>query len=630
MVPNLAGLFGAAKTPAKTRQELDAEIVEKLGITPIPKADALWQPAHAHSVKVGSGGDNMAPKVWHWESVDVKRLGDTIWRDVSLLLDPHKVAEEYESLTSDPPEENECVTEEEEDEFGNIVLVQREVKKKIPGQEIPDLHFGLLTEQDVVDMALLFSQQKVTKKVVAKPDTKAKVETVSLLDGKRAHALNISLGQLRMDYYDLIYNIYSLNDEFPTEKVHVLLNMLPTADEMKELRSYRGDTALLGNAEKFYLAIVKAEDQLKLMSGAEAVKSAGPGGNMSHFEKCVRAMMFMRDFGNFIRTLSDQLDTVCNALMGLRDSPQTKLLLLAALSIGNLLNSYHSSRSAGYGFKLGDLRKISGIKANMNILDKRDARAAKQQDEQDQGISRSASQTEAAGEEHAEEADEVDGSEVLHEDFTEYPMPKQANLAHFLVKLLIRRDPYLCPSLEIAAEAYSIASKIEQNTLSNDVNHIQAQMRQVNSLFGSLTDNIDKYSQIFAQYGGEVDDAYNVVKVGNPYSDNIESAVALSLMSSYSKLQNFIAYATLRVTEVLETYEIGIALIAELSVLFYEADAKEAWELLFSTWSDYLRMLSVAYDDIMTEKAKRKQVRTRKMAALELRRKRELQAQRNT
>jgi len=91
-------------------------------------------------------------------------------------------------------------------------------------------------------------------------DRKAKKESteITLLDGKRSLNVNIFLKQFRSSNKDIIQLIrHGVHEEIGAERLRGLLKILPEVDELDMLKSFNGDKARLGNAEKFLLQLLE-------------------------------------------------------------------------------------------------------------------------------------------------------------------------------------------------------------------------------------------------------------------------------------------------------------------------------------------------------------------------------------
>ncbi len=117
------------------------------------------------------------------------------------------------------------------------------------------------------DMEHLFCQQQAPKespnkdpsssKDDADKSNKKKDETVNLLDGKRSLNVNIFLKQFRSSNEEIVRMVIEGEfDDFGAEKLRGLVKILPEMDEIEMLKSFDGDRAKLGNAERFILQLV--------------------------------------------------------------------------------------------------------------------------------------------------------------------------------------------------------------------------------------------------------------------------------------------------------------------------------------------------------------------------------------
>lgn len=91
-------------------------------------------------------------------------------------------------------------------------------------------------------------------------DRKAKKESteITLLDGKRSLNVNIFLKQFRSCNKDIIQLICNGEHvDIGAERLRGLLKILPEVDELDMLKSFNGDKARLGNAEKFLLQLLE-------------------------------------------------------------------------------------------------------------------------------------------------------------------------------------------------------------------------------------------------------------------------------------------------------------------------------------------------------------------------------------
>lgn len=78
------------------------------------------------------------------------------------------------------------------------------------------------------------------------------------MDGKRSLNINIFLKQFRTSNEEIIQLIRNGDhDDIGAEKLRGLLKILPEMDELDMLKSFDGDRARLGNAEKFLMQLIE-------------------------------------------------------------------------------------------------------------------------------------------------------------------------------------------------------------------------------------------------------------------------------------------------------------------------------------------------------------------------------------
>ena len=83
-------------------------------------------------------------------------------------------------------------------------------------------------------------------------------ETVNLLDRMRSLNISIFLKQFRSSNEEIVEMVREGDHEvFGAEKLKGLVKILPEQDEIEMLKSFDGDKARLGNAERFILQLVE-------------------------------------------------------------------------------------------------------------------------------------------------------------------------------------------------------------------------------------------------------------------------------------------------------------------------------------------------------------------------------------
>ncbi|CAG0922360.1 unnamed protein product [Notodromas monacha] len=131
------------------------------------------------------------------------------------------------------------------------------------------------------------------------------------------------------------------HDDFGAEKLRGLLKILPEMDEVEMLKSFDGDKAKLGNAEKFLLQIL-------------AVPS---------YKLRVESMLLKQEFASQMETLEPAINAIIGAADELKSSRRLQDILYMILIAGNFLNSGGYAGDAA-GVKMTSLQKLTDIRAN--------------------------------------------------------------------------------------------------------------------------------------------------------------------------------------------------------------------------------------------------------------------------
>ncbi|KAH8302414.1 hypothetical protein KR044_006296 [Drosophila immigrans] len=181
-------------------------------------------------------------------------------------------------------------------------------------------------------------------------DRKAKKESeISLLDGKRSLNVNIFLKQFRSGNQNIIQLIRDgVHEEIGAERLRGLLKILPEVDELELLKSFNGDKARLGSAEKFLLQLLEVPNY-KLRIESMLLKEEFAA-NVAYLEPCINAMLYAGD--------------------DLLNNKALQEVLYMVVVAGNFLNSGGYAGNAA-GVKLSSLQKLTDIRANkpgMNLI----------------------------------------------------------------------------------------------------------------------------------------------------------------------------------------------------------------------------------------------------------------------
>ncbi|RHY27144.1 hypothetical protein DYB32_007549, partial [Aphanomyces invadans] len=158
--------------------------------------------------------------------------------------------------------------------------------------------------------------------------TLAKPKTVHLVDSKRQQNCSIALSRFRMAPKDIKAAIVALDDKLLTlERYRCFVD---------RTLGYEGDVAVLGETEKFFLAI----------------------SDLPRLSNRLKAMEATLTFGQRYDDVKGKLKLLEQAYVDLKGSTKLLSLLEVVLAVGNYLNR-GTSRGGAYGFKLDILPKLT-------------------------------------------------------------------------------------------------------------------------------------------------------------------------------------------------------------------------------------------------------------------------------
>ncbi|XP_045205613.2 formin-J-like isoform X2 [Mercenaria mercenaria] len=211
---------------------------------------------------------------------------------------------------------------------------------KMDYEQIEDL-FGVnktkTNSQDVTD-----GSSSIEKK-------KKENAEVNLLDGKRSLNVNIFLKQFRMPNKDIVQLLQDgQSDKFGAEKLKSLQKILPSQEEVDLFRSFDGDRAKLGSAEKFFMCLM----------------------GLPNYRLRVEGLLIKEEFNANIEYIRPSIDSVIEAAKDVKENKNLHELLYLVLLAGNFLNAGNYAGDAA-GFKLSSLLKLTEIRANkprMNLM----------------------------------------------------------------------------------------------------------------------------------------------------------------------------------------------------------------------------------------------------------------------
>uniref|UniRef100_A0A3Q1EQ68 FH2 domain containing 1 n=1 Tax=Acanthochromis polyacanthus TaxID=80966 RepID=A0A3Q1EQ68_9TELE len=174
-------------------------------------------------------------------------------------------------------------------------------------------------------------------------------EELSILDSKRGMNVGIFLKQFRRTNETIVDDIRHGNSAvFGAEPLRELLKLLPETEEVKKLKSFRGDVSKLPLADSFMYLLIQ------LPSYAVRIES----------------MLLKEEFPAAFDSMKRDIKILRSATKELMSCEELHAVLHLVLQAGNILNAGGYAGNA-VGFKLSSLLSLADTKANkpgMNLL----------------------------------------------------------------------------------------------------------------------------------------------------------------------------------------------------------------------------------------------------------------------
>uniref|UniRef100_H2Z1H6 Inverted formin, FH2 and WH2 domain containing n=1 Tax=Ciona savignyi TaxID=51511 RepID=H2Z1H6_CIOSA len=201
---------------------------------------------------------------------------------------------------------------------------------------------GCKVEPNYKNIEELFSQKQIEKKQAPKEKKKATPTEISLLDGRRSMNINIFLRQFRLPNDQIITALSQGNREILTEeKLKNMLKFLPEDTEVEMIRSFSGDPATLGNAEKYFRLLVA----------------------VPYYTLRIEASITRESFEEEMESILPQIRNIKQAAKDLKSCKKLEDFLVLILKTGNYLN-FGGYAGDAHAFKITSLLKLAETKAN--------------------------------------------------------------------------------------------------------------------------------------------------------------------------------------------------------------------------------------------------------------------------
>ena len=197
---------------------------------------------------------------------------------------------------------------------------------------------------NIAKLKKLFTKQTAkSRKASGKTNAAKKKKSSQILDGKRAHNIEIGLAQYRAfsSFADIVRAVCHMDRRLlNVSKVATLIDIAPTEAEKKQALRNTGGNGELSKASKWVLEAIKQD----------------------RFASKCETFLFILQFGDNFSQLSKRISLISNACRAVMGSESLKTVLGNVLDIGNAMNQGTHAGGAR-GFKLDSLLKLTQTKS---------------------------------------------------------------------------------------------------------------------------------------------------------------------------------------------------------------------------------------------------------------------------
>lgn len=272
-------------------------------------------------------GKKMKP--WHWKPVRDPR--GTIWEELTEMEDEIVEKIEHTVFRSKPAGDEKHDDNDADDDDGDD-------DEKMNIGRVEDLFAAKVAKK---------GKGKGNKKKKKKGDDEAKkVEkgSISFVSSKRTRQFGLTRVKVKMDNSTILRAVLNMNEDvLDEESLDVLINLVPTPEEMAELCKVfpdDGDEAELARCERFF-------NKFR---------------NVSNIKQRLKAWKTKRSFNERYDDVMDKINTLTHITMAIGNSKAWQRTLATILSFGNFLNG-GTKKGQKHGFLLDSLGKLIGMKA---------------------------------------------------------------------------------------------------------------------------------------------------------------------------------------------------------------------------------------------------------------------------
>ena len=197
---------------------------------------------------------------------------------------------------------------------------------------------------DVEDLESKFCWKQIESankgKESIKNEKQKKNEIVRVLDTRRSYNIEIFLGRLKMDPWNLREAMLRMDESvLSLDTIHKLINFVPTTEEAQQLDGFEnsGNSGKLGVAENFVKIVRTVDDNL--------------------VERLV-LWEFKLEFDDLYSAEKSKLKWLRTGHDAIKRSKNLKMVFSLILSIGNYMNG-STPKGQAYGFKLASLSQLT-------------------------------------------------------------------------------------------------------------------------------------------------------------------------------------------------------------------------------------------------------------------------------
>ena len=177
-----------------------------------------------------------------------------------------------------------------------------------------------------------------------KIEEKPKIEKISVLVPERSKNVDLVLMKLKLNFAILANSLYTCDDTILTlGNLESIRGVLPTAAEIKEVKSFEGDVETLANPERFFLEL----------------------GEVPGYSDRVNALIFQKNHKDYVEDLESKAGVIAGFWRKCREDQVLLDIFQYLLAFGNYLNGT-SNRGGAFAFKLDALEKAVDCKATDN------------------------------------------------------------------------------------------------------------------------------------------------------------------------------------------------------------------------------------------------------------------------